>query len=173
MYQTWIGTDRGLALMTIPDGVWTTYSTANSPLPSDRITCIDVDAGGTVWIGTDAGVAALHGAEWTVYRHADSPLPDDRVTAILAAAGPAVWIGTTGGGAARFGPGGWQIFNTANSSLPSDHITAISEAWPAGALWFGTDRGLASFAQEKAAIVTAAELRERPPKVGWKMEPGR
>jgi hypothetical protein len=168
--QVWIGTDRGLAMKSYPGEVWTNYSTANSPLPSDVVTCLDVDATGGVWVGTEAGLAVLRGTDWTVYRRSGSPLPDDQITALAAGDGPAVWIGTASGGAARFDSGTWRIFNTGNSPLPSDHITALSTAWTSGAPWFGTDRGLANLTDPDAALLSADQLRARLPKINPEME---
>ena len=62
--RKWFGTDHGLWLFS-PDAdeALLHFTTTNSPLPSDRIVDVKVnDRTGDVWIATDAGVVAYHGA---------------------------------------------------------------------------------------------------------------
>ncbi|GAB3727757.1 two-component regulator propeller domain-containing protein [Hymenobacter agri] len=61
--RKWFGTDHGLWLFS-PDAdeALLHFTTANSPLPSDRIVDVDVnDKTGEVWVATDAGVVAYRG----------------------------------------------------------------------------------------------------------------
>jgi len=62
--RKWFGTDHGLWLFS-PDAdeALLHFTTANSPLPSDRIVDVKVnDRTGEVWVATDAGVVAYRGA---------------------------------------------------------------------------------------------------------------
>lgn len=62
--RKWFGTDNGLWLFT-PDAdeALLHFTTANSPLPSNRIVDVKVnDRTGDVWVATDAGVVAYRGA---------------------------------------------------------------------------------------------------------------
>ena len=62
--RKWFGTDHGLWLFS-PDAdeALLHFTTANSPLPSDRIVDVKVnDKTGEVWVATDAGVVAYRGA---------------------------------------------------------------------------------------------------------------
>jgi hypothetical protein len=62
--RKWFGTDRGLWLFS-PDAdeALLHFTTANSPLPSDRIVDVKVnDKTGEVWVATDAGVVAYRGS---------------------------------------------------------------------------------------------------------------
>ena len=61
--RKWFGTDYGLWLFS-PDAdeALLHFTTANSPLPSDRIVDVKVnDKTGEVWVATDAGVVAYRG----------------------------------------------------------------------------------------------------------------
>ena len=62
--RKWFGTDHGLWLFS-PDAdeALLHFTTANSPLPSDRIVDVKVnDKTGEVWVATDAGVVTYRGA---------------------------------------------------------------------------------------------------------------
>ncbi|MDO7853706.1 type IX secretion system anionic LPS delivery protein PorZ [Hymenobacter convexus] len=62
--RKWFGTDRGLWLFS-PDAdeALLHFTTANSPLPSDRIVDVKVnDKTGEVWVATEAGVVAYRGS---------------------------------------------------------------------------------------------------------------
>lgn len=62
--RKWMGTDNGLWLFS-PDGdeALLHFTTANSPLPSNRIVDVKVnDKTGEVWVATDAGVVAYRGS---------------------------------------------------------------------------------------------------------------
>ncbi|MBF9143869.1 type IX secretion system anionic LPS delivery protein PorZ [Hymenobacter properus] len=62
--RKWFGTDRGLWLFSRDaDEALLHFTTANSPLPSDRIVDVKVnDKTGEVWVATDAGVVAYRGS---------------------------------------------------------------------------------------------------------------
>ncbi len=62
--RKWFGTDHGLWLFS-PDAneALLHFTTANSPLPSDRIVDVKVnDKTGEVWVATDAGVVSYRGS---------------------------------------------------------------------------------------------------------------
>ena len=62
--RKWFGTDHGLWLFSPGvDEALLHFTTANSPLPSDRIVDVKVnDKTGEVWVATDAGVVAYRGS---------------------------------------------------------------------------------------------------------------
>lgn len=59
--QKWIGTDRGGVFLFSEDGTKEIYhfTSENSPLLSDRITCIAINQDGEVFFGTDKGVISF------------------------------------------------------------------------------------------------------------------
>ncbi|MFZ4523211.1 MAG: two-component regulator propeller domain-containing protein [Bacteroidales bacterium] len=62
--QKWIGTDRGGVYLFSEDGTKEIFhfTAANSPLLSDRITCIAINNDGNVFFGTDNGVISFRGS---------------------------------------------------------------------------------------------------------------
>jgi ligand-binding sensor domain-containing protein len=60
----WIGTDRGGLYQFSPDGTTQLnhFTQDDSPLFSDRITCIAINQNGEVFVGTDKGVISYRGA---------------------------------------------------------------------------------------------------------------
>jgi ligand-binding sensor domain-containing protein len=62
--QKWVGTDRGGVFLFSPDGTKEIFhfTTENSPLFSDRIVCIALNADGNVFFGTDKGVISFRGS---------------------------------------------------------------------------------------------------------------
>ena len=59
--QKWIGTDRGGVYLFSEDGTKQIYhfTAENSPLLSDRITCLAINQDGDVFFGTDKGVISF------------------------------------------------------------------------------------------------------------------
>jgi len=62
--QKWIGTDRGGVFLFSEDGTREIFhfTAENSPLLSDRITCIALNKDGNVYFGTDNGVISFRGS---------------------------------------------------------------------------------------------------------------
>jgi len=63
----WVGTDSGLIRVNMFDGSDTIFTTSNSGLPANYINCVEVDADGNKWIGTDLGLIYYDGINWTVF----------------------------------------------------------------------------------------------------------
>ena len=84
-------------------------------------------------------------------------LPSDDIRALASDPG-GVWIGTAGGGLYRFSGSQLQLLNRQNVGLPSDNITQLAVG-PDGALWIGSDLGLARLAD--GSLTAVKELAER------------
>ncbi|MBK6642916.1 MAG: hypothetical protein IPG39_17660 [Bacteroidetes bacterium] len=76
----WVATGDGLCKY---DGTtWYTFTTANTPLPSDQIRSITFDNANNVWITFQetnfniGGIAKFDGVTWEVYTPANSDLPN-------------------------------------------------------------------------------------------------
>ena len=122
---------------------WTFFNTANSPLPENSVRCIASTPNGTVWIGTDYGLAAYDGSSWTVYNTMNSGIPDNSIRSLLID-GNVIWVGTFMGGLARFDGTTWNIYNTINSFIPDDFVRSLARD-TAGNIWVGTIGGLGLF----------------------------
>ncbi len=94
---------------------------------------------GTLWAGTNHGVARFDGKKWESF--------NQKIVITLAIAPNGdVWCGSgqDGKGIMRFGGGQWETF-VSNDGLANDEVNAIAFA-PGGALWLATeDGGLSHF----------------------------
>ena len=146
----WVGSMQGASFY---DGAeWATFSTADG-LAGNTVQAIATDSTGRTWFGTDRGLSVWNGEQFFNIAR-DRGLPSDDISA-LAADGDAMWIGTAGGGLYRFEGSQLQLLNQENVGLPSDVITALVRD-PEGALWIGTDQGLAHL--KEGVFSLAADL---------------
>jgi sugar lactone lactonase YvrE len=129
-----------LSFQSILIDTWKVFNTGNSGLPNNTVNAIAVDEDGSLWFGTNAGVAHFDGGIWTVYNTSNSGLPHDTIMAIITNLDGSHWFGTDGGGVAHFDGSTWTVYSTANSMLPSDTVLAIVTD-PDGSHWFGTNGG--------------------------------
>jgi len=117
------------------------YDTTNSGIPDNTVRALTKAADGSLWVGTDFGLAHLKNSLWTVYQTTNSQLPDDCIRSIAEDNEGNIWIGTFVGGLAVLRDTGIHVFNTSNSPLPSNHVRAI--AFDSAGAWIGTTFGLA------------------------------
>lgn len=128
------------AMLAHAQSAFTVYNTSNSPLPENSVRCITSTSSGTIWVGTDYGLASLDGSNWSVYNTLNSALPDNSIRSLVVD-GNILWVGTFTGGLARFDGTSWTVFNTFNSDLPDDFVRSLSVD-SNGKLWVGTIGGL-------------------------------
>jgi ligand-binding sensor domain-containing protein len=112
---------------------WTTYTTANSGLPSSYGFAVAVGGAGVLWAGTEGGASLYASGVWTSY-NAASQLVHPWVTAILVD-GSTTWLGTNGGGISRFDGSTWTSYQTADG-LPHNSILAMRANQ--NDVWFST-----------------------------------
>ncbi len=97
----WVGT-YGVAQAR--KSIFENVSSLNSNLLSDTINAVDVSADGTIWLGTDAGLAFQSPAA-LAFEHLNSashPILQDDIVMAIAADKDLVWIGTFEGGLYRY-----------------------------------------------------------------------
>lgn len=84
-------------------GPWFKYTSQNSNIPSNAITCLKQDGSGRLWFGTLVAGMGIRDADgtYTSYTAENSGLPENYVQRILLASDGSVWAGTSSGGAAR------------------------------------------------------------------------
>jgi ligand-binding sensor domain-containing protein len=104
----WLACPAGALLNHAGDlvgGAWVQFSTVNSLLPSNSLTCIEVDGWDRKLIGNQiSGFTIFQGfSSFTTYTMQNSDLPGDEVLSLALDGAGNVWIGTSSGGAARFG----------------------------------------------------------------------
>jgi len=116
---------------------WRTLD-SDDGLPDDKVFAVAV-AEGTVWAGTERGLAALRDDRVETWSTADG-LPFDVVTALdVDARTGDLWIGTMGG-LARLSAGRIDAFTQLDSGLANDVIYGVAAA--EGAVWVVTAAGL-------------------------------
>jgi signal transduction histidine kinase/ligand-binding sensor domain-containing protein/ActR/RegA family two-component response regulator len=112
----WIGYREplGLSRMTFPGGKphLNHYSRATG-MASDYVLFLGVDAGGTLWVGTDDGIDLYKGSAWTQRYGRDDGLVwnDAAAGAFLAEDDGTVWVGTLKG-LSRYRPSGRRVPKT-------------------------------------------------------------
>lgn len=122
--ELWVGTaDAGLAAsLSGPAGPFTGYGLADG-LPSLAIRQILAAGDGSVWVGTDSGLAVISPGEFD-FRSIDadtSQLPGDDIRGLAEDSSGAILIATDAG-AARYDPvsDSWEVWNSANGLLDED-----------------------------------------------------
>ncbi|HJW95207.1 MAG TPA: response regulator [Thermoanaerobaculia bacterium] len=108
-------------------------------LPSNATHAIFEDREGSIWIGTDNGLARLKDLKFINYTTRQG-LTDDAIRVVAEAPGGGLWIGTYGGGLNLLRDGKVTAFGE-QQGLANLFIRTIAPE-PNGDLWIGTDRGL-------------------------------
>jgi signal transduction histidine kinase/ligand-binding sensor domain-containing protein/FixJ family two-component response regulator/HPt (histidine-containing phosphotransfer) domain-containing protein len=122
-----------------------------SGLPSSTVHCLELDAQGRLWVGTQEGVAVRTGRGWRAF-----PLPPGATTqfvrVLLHTSDGSLWIGTEGAGLWRFREGLWSHFDKGHQ-LGSNRINCLLEVTDdegERVLWTGTAGGGAAFFRKGA-----------------------
>jgi ligand-binding sensor domain-containing protein len=125
---------------------WTVYDTSNSEIPTNSLSCIEIDEAGNKWIGTiggwgkdtvyaSAGLLKFDGTTWTVYDTSNSGLPSNVITCLIYYS-DTLWIGTNEG-LATFDGINWNVYDLESFSGLSNYVTSI-KVDKSGNKWIGT-----------------------------------
>ena len=156
----WVAThDCGVAKHT--GGAWEFFG-RDRGLPSERVWGLYADSGGgaasgSVWAGTEAGVAVLAPGST---RFAFEPgLPPVSANAFLqrrTPEGTELWVGTYGAGVFRRRAGTWTVLSE-KDGLPSPFVTNLASYGADGPVWVGTDGGgLAAVTERGVEIINSS-----------------
>ncbi len=126
-------------------GAWEFFG-RDRGLPSARVWGLHADSGvgaaaGSVWAGTEGGVAVL--APGSSRFAAEPGLPPVSANTFLerrTAEGPELWVGTYGAGVFRRRAGTWTAL-TERDGLPTAFVTSLASHGADGPVWVGTDGG--------------------------------
>lgn len=152
--DVWVGTLRA--------GLFQLQNQLFRPVPSAVVGNPDVfasfqDRSGTLWVGTQGGLARWDGNAWRMFTKRDG-LSADEIRAIAADAEGYLWIGTEGGGLNRLRLADNQVTVFGKKDgLPSENISSL---WidAEGVVWIGTDgSGLARFHRNQWTCYTSRE----------------
>ena len=133
----WFGTfDNGL--IRYNNGVKEIFSSFTG-FPFDKINCIEADANGNVWIGTNSGIVRCY---WALnkfqFETLNSPTTIIGLVKSICVDGSTIWFGTDVNGLYKF-DGTWKNYATSDG-LPSNRINDL--ALKADTLFIATDSGL-------------------------------
>jgi hypothetical protein len=144
--QMAFGTGRGLVLADISNDThypdhWQVFTPQNSALPGYVVQTMIRDAGGTLWVGTNAGLAALNNGSWSVYHETNSGLPADNVQVLALGSDGLLWIATARGVAAFDGQN-WRVYAPPLSSDLFITALAIQPTIDGEIVWVGSASSL-------------------------------
>ncbi len=167
--QKWFHAAHGPAMVIVYDDNNTIENSAddrhrafgsNENIPGTRVHSMALDKTGTIWIGTDDGIAWISCPEQAFQNNCLPELPkvqydqfvghlfmEEQVRTIAVDGANRKWIGTNNG-AWLVSPDGTEIiyrFTEENSPLPSNIVHKIAIDGKTGDVYFGTDNGLVSF----------------------------
>lgn len=109
---------------------WTSYTSANSPLPEDDMRGIVVDHDNVVWatffnvVNGVGGVSRFDGTNWTIYLPGNSNLPNGYLNDIDVDEDNNIWIGSNSG-LIKFDGLNWITYTVANSDISADNILDV------------------------------------------------
>lgn len=152
------------------NGVVQSYTTQNSPLPSDYVNHLIQINDGTLWIATREGLVKKDGDEWTNYDLLAGLGLDEGLNDIMDIAIDAdgvLWLAARGLGLVAFdGVDGWQSWTLENSDL-IDAVIRDVEIDPNGVKWIGTMWGGATFVEGELTLNTRGNTAPKTQKIAF------
>lgn len=155
-----------------PQFKYLTTQQGEGKLPSMGVNCISKEKSGSLWVGTDKGIAIFNNPNAVLTRTSyDATVPvfenrallhDKSVKCITIDGANRKWIGTTDG-VWLFNEDGSQLianFTTENSPLPSNNIYDIGINGVSGEVFFATDGGLISYRGNASEPLTVTSSEE-------------
>lgn len=101
---------------------FTSFNTGNSPISSDFVRGIGIDADNVKWICTDNGLNRFDDTSWTVYNTSNSALPVNNI-ACIAFENDSLhtkWIGTVNGGFVMMNDTGTVVYSSFTTGYPDN-----------------------------------------------------
>jgi signal transduction histidine kinase/ligand-binding sensor domain-containing protein/CheY-like chemotaxis protein len=114
-------------------------------LPPVSVNAMLVDARGSLWLGTDAGLCRFDGKGMGVFlndRAHEDVLRGEPITVMVPGSKGHIWVGTGRGALYRFDLASGLSTQISSRGLPGDKILSLLVDLK-GDLWVGTDQGLA------------------------------
>ena len=121
------------------DGHFTTFG-LDAGMPGTRSEVLYRDAAGTVWIGTNNGIARYADGQFQSF---GTEVVRADIEALFRDRHGALWVGTVNEGVWRHHEGTWTNYTEA-SGLAAGDAAAFAEA-PLGGLWIATDEGVSRY----------------------------
>ena len=132
--ELYVGTERGVYV-----GKNGRFAPVTPDFPQEAVPSLQVDAEGTLWIGTvNRGLMRL-GSRGLERFDAAAGLPNNRVASLFADREGSVWVGTNAG-LLRFADTPFITYDS-HHGLSDDYVRALLQGRD-GSVWIGTSRGL-------------------------------
>jgi ligand-binding sensor domain-containing protein len=140
--RAWFGDDGKGIIVLNPDGSPAMTFTTATGLPSDKISALLTDDQGTVWIGTDSGLAKYENGQLSVvFGKDDARLPNRYIRDLALAPDGTIIIGMFTA-AARYDRNQVGLLVDFLKDGYSDLRLTTLTVTPSGQIWIGTDKGL-------------------------------
>lgn len=141
----WIGSKSGLISFNGSDFSYYTIGFDNN---SNHIRSLLIDYEDNLWIGTHSGLYKYRGKGFTIYdRQNGYGLGNAFIYQITRDANGNLWFGTENNGTFKFANGFFKNYSV-KQGLIDNKVTAILPIED-GSIWFGTDKGISVFKNEK------------------------
>lgn len=156
--KIWVGTDGGgINVLNKETGLFNSYNTSNSDIPSDYILSIAKTNDNKIWLSTwGSGLISydLKTKSFTNYTSSNSGLRDDNIFNISTGYNNDILIATIGTGVSHFQPdkNKWQTFNTDNCNINDNFVNVIRKD-NKGGFYIGTRSGMMHFDLDKQEFV--------------------
>ncbi len=140
--RAWFGDDAKGIIVLNADGSSAMTFTGADGLPSDKVYSLLTDSAGTVWIGTDNGLAKYEQGKLTiVFGKDDSRLPNRYIRDLANTPDGSLLIGMSTGIARYDGNQVEVLLDVLKDGFPDLRLTTLAVS-PSGQIWAGTDKGL-------------------------------
>jgi len=123
----WSAIYGGLTRVSV-DGEEKLFTSVNSGLPSDYISCLAHGSGVLLWVGTDRGLVLWEAGTWTVYTKSNSGLLSDNVTCLKFDGDGILWVGSDAG-INSYKDGNWTSIKTDAEVQALEHDDATGILW--------------------------------------------
>ncbi len=146
----YIGTSRGISRLDFESG---RFEPLDSFGPEVKVRSLMIDSEGSLWAGSDIGLAVLRSGSdrFEFYRYDPANrngISYGEVLCVREDSGGTIWAGTAGGGLSRLNRESGKFRNyTESDGLPNNVVYGILED-ERGKLWVSTNEGIASFDPE-------------------------
>ena len=138
----WVGTWIN-GLMYFDGSSWKNI-TEKDGLKNDRVSSIDIDSSGKVWVGSlnkKGGLSVYDDNKWTNYSDRNG-LPSNYVYSVSISPDDRAWVGTKLG-AARFDGNSWKRFTSKDGLLDDEVEEVVVDR--GGNLWAVSDQGVSRY----------------------------
>ncbi len=117
---------------------WITYNTSNSGILNNYVNCIEQDANGDMWFGTNDGISFL--VDGSVWYYFQDPNVVYKILSLKKDRNGWVWIGTEGESFLYYDGTGFYT----GADWPVEDLNTVNtiEEDEFGRIWFGTNMGI-------------------------------